>query len=324
MNIGGAEMAGAAAASVGPAEEGGLARHGKAEARLGSSDHSFLAVDWGTTNRRVYLVEHGRVSRTICDDQGVTAITDFAVAVADLRAQFGDMPMVLAGMVGSNIGWRLARYVAAPAGIEELAANLLRIDERTAIIPGVSTIDGGRPDVMRGEEVQLLGAALAGLVPADALLVQPGTHCKWAEMAGGRIAGFTTAMTGELFALLRTHGLLAAQLQGEITANAAFLAGVAEAKRRDLIASLFGIRAAKMLGTRADADMAAFASGLLIGSDVAARLDSCRHEVVHILSGPDLGGLYVAAIEAHGRTGCLVDSQAAFVAGIIAIESHTQ
>jgi 2-dehydro-3-deoxygalactonokinase len=69
---------------------------------------------------------------------------------------------------------------------------------------------------MRGEEVQFLGAVEAGLVPGDALLVQPGTHCKWAEMAGGRVAGFTTAMTGELFALLRTHGLLAAQLGGAV------------------------------------------------------------------------------------------------------------
>jgi len=282
----------------------------------------FLAIDWGTTNRRIFLIEEGRVARTERDDQGVTAVEDFDAAVADIRARFGDLPMLLAGMVGSNIGWRLAPYVPAPAGIEELAANLLRIDARTAIIPGVSTIACGRPDVMRGEEVQLLGAVLAGLVPADALLAQPGTHCKWAKLTAGRIADFTTAMTGELFALLRSHGLLAAQLQGEIAVNAAFLAGVEEAKRRDLLGSLFGIRAAKMLGTRADEDMAAFASGLLIGSDVAARLEAWQQGPVHILAGPELGALYLSAVEAHGRTAYLVDSHTAFVAGIRAIESQ--
>ncbi|WP_369062319.1 2-dehydro-3-deoxygalactonokinase [Caulobacter sp. 73W] len=284
----------------------------------------FLAVDWGTTNRRVYRIEDGKVVRTERDDQGVTAVGDFDAAVADIRTRFGDLPMLLAGMVGSNIGWRVAPYVAAPAGIEAIAANLLRIDARTAIVPGVSTLADGRPDIMRGEEVQLLGAAGAGLVPADALLAQPGTHCKWATMAGGRIAGFTTAMTGELFALLRGHGLLAAQLGGDVANGAAFLEGVEDAKRRDLAASLFGIRAAKILGTRDDADAAAYASGLLIGSDVAARLDASTHDCVHILSGPELGDLYTAAIKANGCAARLVDSHAAFVAGIIAIESQTR
>jgi 2-dehydro-3-deoxygalactonokinase len=233
--------------------------------------------------------------------------------------RFGDLPMLLAGMVGSNIGWRLAPYASAPAGIAEIAAALSWIDDRTAIVPGISTLEGGRPDVMRGEEVQFLGAVAAGLVPRDSLLVQPGTHCKWAEVEDGRVAGFTTAMTGELFALLRHHGLLAAQLGSDVVPGAAFIEGVTEGRRQDLAASLFGIRAAKMLGQRDDADAASFASGLLIGSDVAARLAHAGHDVVHILADPGLGTLYVKAIEAHGRRAELVDSHAAFVAGILAI-----
>lgn len=284
----------------------------------------FLAVDWGTTNRRVFLIENGRVTRTERDDQGVTAVTDFASSVAAIRARFGDLPMLMAGMVGSNIGWRPAPYVSTPAGIGELVSNLLRINARTAIVPGISTLAGGRADVMRGEEVQLLGAVSAGLVPDDALLVQPGTHCKWVRMVQGRITGFTTAMTGELFALLGSHGLLAAQLKGEVAVNAAFLSGVEEAKRRDLAASLFGIRAAKLLGKRDDTDAASFASGLLIGSDVVARLGEYTHGTVHILAGPELGELYGAAIKANNADTVLIDSHAAFVAGIIAIESQSR
>ena len=278
-------------------------------------DDAFLAVDWGTTNRRVYRIENGAVVHTERDDRGVTFVSDFAGEAAAIRARFGDLPMLLAGMVGSNIGWQAAPYVPAPAGVSELAASLLRTDERTMIVPGVST----QADVMRGEEVQLLGAVAAGLVPGDALLVQPGTHCKWATMADGRIADFTTAMTGELFALLRTHGLLAAQLHGEVTASSAFFEGVVDGKRRDLAASLFGIRAAKLLGVRDDADAAAYASGLLIGSDVAARLAGASDAPIFILSGPELGNLYTAAIAANGRSASLIDSHAAFVAGILAI-----
>ena len=278
----------------------------------------YLAVDWGTTNRRTYLIEDGAVVSSERDDRGVTSVTDFEIEVAALRERHGDLPMLLAGMVGSNVGWRAAPYAQAPAGFAELVAKLLWIDDRTAIVPGIATHN----DVMRGEEVQLLGAVAARLTPADALLCQPGTHCKWAEMAGGRVADFTTAMTGELFALLRGHGLLASQLGSEVTPGTAFLEGVEEGKKRDLAASLFGIRAAGILGKRDDADAASYASGLLIGSEVAARLAGSAHDIVHILSGPELGALYVAAIEAHGRAAILIDSHAAFAAGIVAIESH--
>lgn len=276
----------------------------------------FLAVDWGTTNRRVFLIENGEVTRTERDDNGVTAVEDFEAEAAGIRARFGDLPMLMAGMVGSNIGWRAAPYVPAPAGVAELAAGLLWIDDRTAIVPGISTLQDGRADVMRGEEVQLLGAVAANLVPADALLAQPGTHCKWVEMRAGRVAGFTTAMTGELFSLLGKHGILAPQLGGKAVLGPAFLAGVEEGKRRDLSASLFGIRAAKLLGVRDDADAPSFASGLLIGADVAARFAETPHDTVHILADPGLGALYCAAIEANGRAARLVDSHTAFVAGI--------
>jgi len=286
----------------------------------------FLAVDWGTTNRRVYVIEDGRVLASTRDARGVTAIAPggFEAEVAALRTAHGDLPILLAGMIGSNIGWHAAPYVPCPAGLDALAGALLWVDAQTAIVPGVSVRTADRADVMRGEEVQLLGAAAAGLVPPDALLCQPGTHCKWAKLAGGRILDFTTAMTGELFALLRAHGLLAAQLGGDALPGAAFDAGVAEGRNRDLAASLFGIRAAKLLGVRDDADAAAYASGLLIGADVAARLAGSDAATVHILADPALGALYTAAIEAHGRSTRLVDSHTAFGAGIVVLGALLQ
>ena len=142
--------------------------------------------------------------------------------------------MLIAGMAGSDIGWRNVPYVEAPAALADLAQALEWIDERTAIVPGVCCRDEGRVDVMRGEEVQFLGAVAAGLVPADSLLCQPGTHCKWAELKAGAITRFTTAMTGELFALLSSNGLLARQLTGVVEPGSAFLEGVAEGARRDL------------------------------------------------------------------------------------------
>ena len=284
-----------------------------------SASPSFLAVDWGTTNRRVFRFDGGEITQTERDERGAASVDDFAAEVAAIRDRFGDLPMLLAGMVGSTIGWRAVPYVAAPVGIDELAVALDRIDDRTAIVPGVSC----RTDVMRGEDVQLLGAVAGGMVPADALLAQPGTHCKWAAMTGGRIAGFTTAMTGELFALLRNHSLLAGSLGFDVVDGAAFREGLAEGARRDLAASLFGIRAASVLGERADADAASFASGVLIGSDVAARLAETSFGRVHILADPTLGGLYAAAILAAGREPVIVDSHTAFATGILAIRERS-
>ncbi len=289
-------------------------RHGGWVTRF---DGPFIAIDWGTTNRRAYRIEAGEVCAREADACGVTAIAPggFEVEARAIRERLGDLPLLMAGMVGANIGWSHAPYVAAPAGMAALAAALTWVDGRAAIVPGVSWIGEGRSDVMRGEEVQLLGAVAAGLAPADGLLCHPGTHCKWATIVSGRIARFATAMTGELFALLRAHGVLAPQLGGEAVVGAAFFDGVEEARHRDLTASLFGIRAAKLLGLRDDADAASYLSGLLIGSDVAARLRE-EDTSVTVIGDPRLGSLYAAAVEAHGRSVRIVDGEAAFVAGI--------
>ncbi|KAB7644881.1 2-dehydro-3-deoxygalactonokinase [Polymorphobacter fuscus] len=276
----------------------------------------FLAIDWGTTNRRVYhVLDDGRVVDRLDDAEGVAALSPeaYPAAIAALRARFGALPVLAAGMVGSTRGWREAPYVAAPAGLETIAAGLLAVGDGVAIVPGVCQADGDRPDVMRGEEVQLLGAVAAGLVPADAVLVQPGTHSKWVTMAGGRIAGWRTRMTGELFALLRDRSVLAEMMQGPVAPGPAFCEGV-DRRGEDLTAALFEVRAGVLLGRRAAADGAAFASGLLIGAEIAAAGDAGAP--VHLLSEGPLAALYTAAIVRLGGTAEHIDSHRAFVAGI--------
>lgn len=282
----------------------------------------WIAVDWGSTNRRALRIDaRGAVIDILRDDRGVLAVAggDFAAEAAAIRARLGDVPMLCAGMVGSNRGWVDAGYVPVPAGIEALAAGLRWVEPgRTAIVPGVCRSEDGRADVMRGEEVQLLGAVAAGLVPPDALVVQPGTHAKWAVIAGGMINDFTTAMVGEMFALLGKGSLLADGLDLPAVDGAAFRAGVARGANGDLLAGLFGARAALVLGQRQRNDQASYVSGLLIGSDAAARLAGYS-EVVHVLAEAGLGGLYAAAIDALGHRAVAVNSADAFLAGISAI-----
>jgi 2-dehydro-3-deoxygalactonokinase len=280
---------------------------------------AFLAVDWGTTNRRVYAIgADGAVLATERDGQGLLATPRdaFAGEVAGLRRRFGEAPTLCAGMVGSARGWEDVPYVDCPAGLDQLAARLRWVEPgRTAIVPGVAVRDLESPDVMRGEEVQLLGAVASGAAPDGALLCQPGTHCKWARVENERIISFRTAMTGELFSLLRASSLLAPFLDGPVEDGPDFRAGVALARRGHALGALFGERAGVLLGFRESSQVAARVSGLLIGEDVRGQA-LARGETVYVLADPVLGGLYVAAIEEMGGRAVLLSSHDAFVAGI--------
>jgi 2-dehydro-3-deoxygalactonokinase len=287
---------------------------------------AFIAIDWGTTNRRIYAIDaDGSVVATEGDDRGILAMAggDFAGEVSAIRARLGDLPVVCAGMVGSGRGWATVPYVSCPADTNDLAGALHWIEPgRTAIVPGVSHVAAGRGDVMRGEEVQLLGAPLAGLAPEDALLCQPGTHCKWARMAGHAIAEFRTTMTGEMFALLCEHSLLRETIAGgDAGHGAAFQQGLYDAVERRLLGDLFRIRANALLGLRDPADAASYTSGLLIGSDVREQ-HLAADEVVHLLAIGSLAALYASAIDAYGAHAVVIDSHSAFVTGIAAIWSH--
>ena len=274
----------------------------------------WLAIDWGTSRRRAWRISAtGEVQAALEDDRGVLAIAPggFPAELASLRNRLGQLPALAAGMVGSNRGWVEAPYQPLPAGLPDLATRLTRVPgEDLSIVPGLADT----ADVMRGEEVQLLGAVEAGLLPPDALVCQPGTHNKWAKLEGGRITGFTTVMTGELFALLKSGGVLAGMLDADATDGPAFRAGVAEAaEQRDLSASLFKVRAAVLLKRLPLADAASYASGLLIGADVAPRL---QPGPIHILAAQPLAGLYAAAIDTLGGHSLTHESGAAFLAGM--------
>ncbi|MEO8813188.1 MAG: 2-dehydro-3-deoxygalactonokinase [Caulobacteraceae bacterium] len=282
----------------------------------------FIAVDWGTTNRRAYWIGgDGAVVQTLEDGAGILAVEPggFADAAEALRARLGGGKMLLAGMVGSDRGWMDAGYVPCPAGLDDLALAAVAPAEGARIVPGVSRTAGGRADVMRGEEVQFLGAAAAGLVPPGALVCQPGTHCKWARMAAGAIADFTTAMTGEMFAILKAHAMIGREMTADAVADDAdFAAGVAASAKGDLLAALFGVRAARLLATSPGRDAASFVSGLLIGGDCRARPGEAG-EAVFVLADGRLGALYARAIGIVGGRAVRVDGRAAFVAGAVAI-----
>jgi len=280
----------------------------------------FIAVDWGTTNRRAYRLDSsGKCVDQFEDSRGVLTIAaaDFPAAVAEVRSRLGDLPMLLAGMIGSNRGWVEAPYVPCPAGIDDLATKVVWADDRSAIVPGVSYIGQGRADVMRGEEVQLLGGVAAGLVGADGFVCHPGTHNKWALLRQGTIHNFGTVMTGELFNLLKEHSILADQLQAPVVVNDAFRRGVQKAMEREMLpADLFGVRAGVLLGQANSDDSSSYVSGLLIGADVRIGLTWPVAARIGVIGRPELTRLYAAALAEANREAIELDGEQCFLAGI--------
>ena len=282
---------------------------------------TFIAVDWGTTNRRAWRIAGAGVEQEIEDDRGVLSIAkeDFPAAVSEIRERLGDHPLLLAGMIGSNRGWVEAPYVPCTAGLDDLVAHSCWPEpERTAIVPGLSSADP--PDVMRGEEVQIFGAIDAGMIPGDGLVCHPGTHNKWVHVEGGKIARFRTVMTGEMFSLLKAHSILSDLLAADtVTVGEAFREGVRRGLAGEaLTAELFAVRAGVLLGARRREDAGDYVSGLLIGADIAFGTETSNGDIV-VMGRPELTRLYAAALEVAGQVSRQVDGEAAFLAGIQAI-----
>jgi 2-dehydro-3-deoxygalactonokinase len=280
----------------------------------------FIAVDWGTTNRRAYLIDgSGQCTNEFEDGKGVLSVAAgaFPDAVSEIRQRLGDKPLLLAGMVGSNRGWKEAPYVPCPAGLDDLAAALVWAGEREAIVPGVSYLKNERADVMRGEEVQLLGAIAGGSLDPDGLVCHPGTHNKWATLREGKISEFRTVMTGELFSLLKDHSILSDLLQSPVELNESFRAAARHAITHEALpADLFSVRSRVLLGQARKEDAASYASGLLIGADVRVGLSYPTGANIAVIGRPELTCLYATAIAEAGRTAVELDGERSFLAGI--------
>lgn len=266
-------------------------------------DPRLIALDWGTSALRAALLgTHGQVLDRAATPFGVMHLPDggfpaaLHAACGAWRARWPRLPVLAAGMVGSTVGWVEAPYAPAPAGLPDLAARLAAAPEGVRILPGVS--QDTPPDVMRGEEAQILGALARH--PGARRVVLPGTHSKWVRVDGTRIAAFATFMTGELFAVLRDHSILGrGATPGEDPA--AFAGGVRDALERGAAGPLlFGVRARVVLGRMAPESALDRLSGLLIGAEIA---QAEPEEAPLLVGAPALCERYRDALALAGMPG---------------------
>ena len=268
-----------------------------------------LGIDWGTSNRRAYLIgPTGRCLASRADDQGMLAVRPrFEASLVALQAAMGvsgDAPVIASGMVGSAQGWREVPYLDTSVPLEELPQHLSRLGQRRAIVPGYRQRSPA-VDVMRGEETQLLGMVTLGR--RDGWIVLPGTHSKWVLLRDGVIQRLSTFMTGELFAMLCAQGTLAPMMAGP-DSEQAFAAGVAEARRATPLSNaLFGVRARVVSGAMPASAARSFLSGLLIGIEfhaALALLDGAASTSAPLacIASPTLQQRYASAAAQFGLT----------------------
>jgi len=289
-----------------------------------------IGIDWGTTSFRAFRIgRDGTIRDRRASPRGIMNVPDNRFAET-LREEIGpwlavgEDRVVLSGMIGSRQGWKEAPYIPCPAGAAELGAALVDVPfdwGKVKLVPGLSTNDdAGVAEVMRGEETQVVGALEVFNGGGAACL--PGTHSKWVRVETGRITGFATHMTGEAFAALRGHTILARMMREGPADGAPFDTGVRRSGQPGgLLHHIFGVRALTLAGRLAETDSVAYLSGILVGHEVRAALAGAAGMVVHVIGTPELTALYARAISACGAYAERHDGEAA-ARGLALIGEH--
>jgi 2-dehydro-3-deoxygalactonokinase len=278
-----------------------------------ASEPALIGLDWGTSSFRAYLIaSDGTILDRIASPEGILQVhgRDFDGTCERLLAPWlarHTPAMIASGMITSRNGWIETPYLTAPAGASELASalagHLTPSGHEICFVAGL-TVEraGGAPDVMRGEETQIVGAAAAGT--PDGLFVTPGTHSKWSRARGGRIDGFATYMTGEIYATLLAHSILGTLATEAPFSESGFRAGVRAglSTAESLLYSLFQVRTLPLFDKLAQTDVADYLSGLLIGTELRDALGrKAPAEAVTLIGESSLAQRYAVALEIAGH-----------------------
>ena len=268
----------------------------------------WVAVDWGTTHFRVWRMSGDDVIEGREASCGLLALQqdEFESTLVKYLYEWPDnAPVIMSGMVGSQQGWQEVPYLFLPVSLREVAAGAVKVqtmelNQKVHILPGLACQDQKRPDVMRGEETQLLGLG-AGVEGWTGVICLPGTHSKWVSVENGVVNSFDTYLTGELYSILRQHSILRHDLDAEKfnSEHAAFDNGVEAglSESTPLLTSLFRVRARSLLIERDPLANAAFLSGRLLGEEVRSAIKNLpKMEKIHLVGGSSLTKLYAKAL----------------------------
>lgn len=293
-----------------------------------STTPALVAIDWGTSSFRLWLMSaDGTVLAEHRSHEGMSEVAGRGfetVMESHLEALAAPehLPVVICGMAGSRQGWIEAGYIDTPADVTTIGEKATIVPgtaRRIIIVPGLAVRSEAEPDVMRGEETQLLGAHLE--MPGGVRYCMPGTHSKWVSMNGATVTGFETFMTGELFSVISGKTILKHSTGGDASISAndpAFLTGVRDGwtQPQKTTHHLFSIRAGQLLYDHPAEENRARLSGLLIGAEFAGA-GIRGHEQIGLVASGALQRLYHAALAECGVKLRDIDADVAVRRGLL-------
>ncbi|WP_158589087.1 2-dehydro-3-deoxygalactonokinase [Alginatibacterium sediminis] len=293
-----------------------------------SASPEWIIVDWGTTNFRAFIMSADNTCiERIERKTGLLQVKDraFEDVLRNNLAQWFDaspnLPVFMAGMIGSKQGWHEADYISTPLSLTSLSDACLRFNttwgSEVLIVPGVChSVNESKFDVMRGEEVQLLGLLQLGF-DKNCFAILPGTHSKHAQISDGKLHSFSTFMTGEFFALLSEHSILGKNLSEQILSPDVFAKGVIDGQEGNLMHTAFMARTHRLFGQIEESEIHDYISGLLIGKEVADIDDT-----TYIISNAQLGKRYAIACGILNKVATTISGDDCFIAGMSALREQ--
>lgn len=287
---------------------------------------TFIAVDWGTTNFRAYQIIDNQCIDKIEAEAGIKQIENkqFDRTLCQLLSPWKEyieqhnVLIIMGGMIGSDQGWCNTGYQMLPQTLSNIKKGCVVVDSqlktKVVIKQGIAINTPQKTNVMRGEEIQLIGAFDAGTF--DCYLF-PGTHSKWVSIDDNQcIKQYHTIMTGELYSILMNYSLLGIGVDKQVNEFAFKLGLQAASSNEDVIENLFYARSAKVLGQLASENVAGWLSGLLIGHEVKSQLNNYLNaRKFAIVANPKLGELYQLAFLDYGLNVTLLEPEQTIING---------
>ena len=292
------------------------------------SDITLIAADWGTSNLRIWGIDHrGHVINTINNGKGMASLipSEFEPYLISLIESWlpkegkAKCPIVICGMAGAKTGWKEAAYLKAPCPPinKEKIIQVETEDQRisVSIVPGI--MQTSPPDVMRGEETQIAGY-LSKNPDFDGIICLPGTHTKWAHISANEIVSFKTFMTGEIFLSLSERSILKTSVQSNDFDSTSFLEAFEDTYSNPALLSskLFGLRAADLLENTSTKFLKSKLSGYLIGCELAGAKSYWLGQNIIMIGNNDLCILYQKALKKLGLNAKIENTQTVTLNGL--------
>jgi 2-dehydro-3-deoxygalactonokinase len=276
---------------------------------------SFVAVDWGTTGFRLWVMAAGgKILNATQGPFGMSRLKrrDFPNVLEENLSKLGigsDVPVIICGMAGAAQGWCEAPYLAAPTRLDRLGDGAVKVRgtaRDVRILPGVKQVSPA--NVMRGEETQIAGL-LHCYPDFEGTVCLPGTHTKWVYVKDKTIRRFETCMTGELFAFFSEISVLSHSMIADGWSDKAFREAIKTVTQDPISVPkrLFSIRANMLVGEQSSGEARASLSGLLIGQELMSVQPYWENQTITLIGAEPLYEMYLWAFDELGIGGKALD-----------------